>query len=233
VISVIIPTLNDAQNLPRTLPPLVYGVADGLIKQVIVSDGGSKDETLEIAEAAGCDIVSGPAGRGKQLNAGAKAAKGGWFLFLHAGTELGDGWREEVGRFVSAKHARMHAAAFQLAFDDESKELGRTLFWSRVRAHWLKLPYGDQGLLISRMLFDGLTGYRDLPQSEDVDFIQRIGRKRLTVLKSTAVVSAERYSGEARTKARNLSMMARYLLGANPAELANAYEAGPPAAASR
>lgn len=233
MISVIIPTLNDAQALTRTLPPLVHGVADGLIKQVIISDGGSKDETLEIAEAAGADIVSGAPGRGKQLNAGAGAAKGAWLLFLHAGTELGEGWREEVGRFVSAKHARMHAAAFQLAFDDESKEAKRTLFWSRVRAHWLKLPYGDQGLLISRLLFDGLTGYRDLPQSEDVDFIQRIGRKRLVVLKSPAIVSAERYRSEARTKARNLSMMARYLLGANPAELAKAYDAGPPAPASR
>lgn len=232
MISVIIPTLNDAQRLPRTLAPLVHGVADGLIKQVIISDGGSKDETLEIAEAAGCDIVSGPAGRGKQLRAGAQAAKGSWFLFLHAGTELGEGWREEVGRFVTGRHARMHAAAFQLAFDEESKDAKRTLFWSRVRAHWLKLPYGDQGLLISRLLYEGLTGYRDLPRSEDVDLIQRIGRKRLVVLKSQAIVSAERYRSEARTKDRNLGMIVRYLLGANPAELARAYEEGP-AAASR
>lgn len=232
MISVIIPTLNDAARLPRTLAPLVHGVADGLIKQVIVSDGGSKDETLEIAEAAGCDILSGPAGRGKQLRAGAGATKASWLLFLHAGTELGEGWRDEVRRFVSTKHSRMHAAAFQLAFDDESEDAKRTLFWSRVRAHWFKLPYGDQGLLISRLLYDGLTGYRDLPQAEDVDLVQRIGRKRLVVLKSQAIVSAERYRGEARSKARNLGMMARYLLGANPAELANAYEEGP-AAASR
>jgi len=226
MISVIIPTLNDAERLPHTLPALVYGVADGLIKQVIISDGGSKDATLEIAEAAGCDIVSGPAGRGKQLRAGAAASKGGWLLFLHAGTELSEGWRQDVARFVSGRRARMHAAAFQLAFDDDSKEAAKTLFWSRLRANWLKLPYGDQGLLISRLLYEGLGGYRDIDQHEDVDFIQRIGRKRLVVLNSEAQVSAARYRSEARRKGRNVTMMARYLLGANPAELAHAYDDG-------
>ena len=226
MISVVIPTLNAAAHLPRALAPLVQGAADGLIKHVIVADGGSQDDTIAIAEAAGCDVVTSPPGRAKQLRAGAGAAKGNWLLFLHADTELAPGWVAEADRFMSQPQARQRAAAFRLAFDDDSRAARRVVFWAHLRARVMKLPYGDQGLLISRFLYDALGGYPDLPLMEDVELVRRIGRKRLVILQTEAVTSADKYRRDGWDKRswRNLGLMARYLLGADPIKLAKAYD---------
>ncbi len=226
MLSIIIPTLNAAPLLPRALAALVAGAAHGLVKQVIVADGGSSDATLAIAEAAGCDIVRGPSGRAKQIRAGAAAAKASWLLFLHADTELSPGWVAEAERFVSAPQARMRAAAFTLAFDDHSRQARRVVFWARLRARVLKLPYGDQGLLLSRSFYNALGGYADLPLMEDVDLVRRIGAKRLILLETEAVTSAEKYRRDGYDKRawRNLVLTARYFMGADPAELAKGYD---------
>jgi rSAM/selenodomain-associated transferase 2 len=226
MISVVIPTLNAAAHLPRALAPLVQGAADGLIKQVIVADGGSRDETVAIAEAAGCEVVASAPGRARQLRAGAAASKANWLLFLHADTALSPGWVAEAERFISAPQARKRAGAFRLAFDDDSPPARRVVFWARMRARVMKLPYGDQGLLISRLLYDAVGGYPDLPLMEDVELARRIGPKRLVLLKTEAVTSADKYrrDGWDRRAWRNLSLMARYLLGADPVELAKAYD---------
>lgn len=226
MIAVVIPTLNAAQELPRSLAPLVAGAARELVKEVIVADGGSSDETVSIGEASGCRVVPSAAGRGRQLRAGAAAAKAPWLLFLHADTALGEGWVEEAGRFVAAPRAQHRAAAFELAFDDASAPARRVIFWARLRARWLKLPYGDQGLLISRFLYDALGGYADIPLMEDVEFVRRIGARRLTVLRSQAVTSAEKYrrDGYQRRSWRNIVLVARFLAGADPAALARAYD---------
>lgn len=226
MISVVIPTLNAARHLPRALAPLVQGVHEGLVKQVIVADGGSTDETLEIADAAGCDIVSGAPGRAKQLRAGAAASRANWILFLHADTALMPNWVGEAQRFMNQPQARTRAAAFRLAFDDDSEAARRVVFWARMRARVMKLPYGDQGLLISRLLYDAVGGYPDLPLMEDVELARRIGPKRLTILDTDAVTSADKYRRDGWDKRawRNLGLMARYLMGADPVELAKAYD---------
>ena len=226
MITVVIPTLNAAAHLPHTLAPLVQGAADGLIKHVIIADGGSQDDTIAIAEAAGCDVVTSPPGRAKQLRAGAAAAKANWLLFMHADTALAPGWTAEAQRFMSQPQARKRAAAFRLAFDDDSRAARRVVFWARLRARIMKLPYGDQGLLISRFLYDALGGYPDLPLMEDVELVRRIGRKRLTILQTEAVTSADKYRRDGWDKRswRNLGLMARYLLGADPVKLAKAYD---------
>lgn len=226
MISVVIPTLDAAAYLPRTLEPLVDGVARGLIKQVVVADGGSTDRTLEIAEAAGCDIVRAERGRAKQLRAGAAAAKAKWMLFLHADTVLSPGWIEEAERFLSSAQSHMRAAAFKLAFDDVSPSARRVVWWARQRAKWLKLPYGDQGLLISRFFYEASGGYSDLPIMEDVEFVRRLGADRIVLLETEAVTSADKYrrDGFDRRAWRNLVLTLRYLLGADPVELAKAYD---------
>lgn len=223
-ISVIIPTLNAAAHLPRALAPLVPAL--GLVKQVIVSDGGSSDETLAIAEAAGCDVVVGAPGRGRQMRAGAAAAKGNWLLFLHADTALEPGWSSEVERMFAMPRAHMRAGAFRLAFDDDAPAARRVVFWARMRARFLKLPYGDQGLLISRFLYEALGGHADLPLMEDVDLVRRIGARRLVLFDTEAVTSAEKYrrDGYSRRAWRNLVLTVRYLMGADPAELAKLYD---------
>ncbi len=226
MISVIVPTLDAARHLPRALGPLVAGAAHGLVKQVIVSDGGSSDDTIAIAEAAGCDVVIGESGRAKQMRAGVGAAKANWFLFLHADTALGPGWVDEAERFIGAPQAHLRAGAFKLAFDDASPLARWVVFWARLRAHIMKLPYGDQGLLISRFLYESVGGYPDMPLMEDVEIARRIGPKRLVLLKSEAITSAEKYrrDGYAKRSWRNLLLTARYLLGADPAKLARAYD---------
>lgn len=226
VITVIIPALNSEPHLAQTLAPLVAGVAHGIVKQVIVSDGGSVDQTVAIAEAAGCDVIRGEAGRAKQMRAGAAAAKGKWFLFLHADTVLAPGWIAEVERFISTPQAHMRAAAFRLEFDDNSPAARRVVYWARLRARLFKLPYGDQGLLISRFFYEASGGYSDLPLMEDVEFVRRIGANRIVLLETEAVTSAEKYrrEGYSRRAWKNLMLTARYLMGADPVELAKAYD---------
>src|SRR5262245_63795787 len=92
MISVVIPTLNAERKLTQTLAALVPAVVDGIVQEAIVVDGGSTDETRIIAEAAGTHLVEAPRGRGSQLEAGARAARGGWVLFLPAHTLLDPRW---------------------------------------------------------------------------------------------------------------------------------------------
>lgn len=218
-ISVIISTLNAAQRLPRTLAPLVDGVNEGLIREVIVADGGSRDETLEIADAAGCTLISGEPNRSRLFRLGAARAKGKWLLFLHQGTSLRDGWTDEVQSFFNMSEARRHAGVFRLAFDDPSAK--GALFWARLRTRMTKLPRGDQGLLISRFLYDAIGGYQDMRELEDVDLVRRIGSRRLVFLKTEAVTSARNYR-RSEGAGRSVGQIARHMLGADPVDLAKA-----------
>lgn len=224
MISVVMPTLNAAPYLSRSLPPLVPGVAAGVVRELVIVDGGSTDDTLAIAEDVGATIVRAPAGRGSQLRAGAGAAKADWLLFLHADTALDDGWVGEAARFIRAGSGR--AAVFRFAFDDTTPAARRAAFWVSVRCRLLALPYGDQGLLIPRSLYDAVGGYRDLPLMEDVDIVRRIGRRRLSFLDTCAVTSADKYrrDGYSRRAFRNLVLVTRYLMGADPTVLARAYD---------
>jgi rSAM/selenodomain-associated transferase 2 len=226
VISVIIPTLNAEAHLPRALAALLPATLEGLLKEVIVSDGGSSDLTRAVAEAAGCAIVDGPKGRGAQLRLGAQEARAPWLLFLHADTALEPAWVDAARAFMQAPGAEARAAAFRFAFDDASLSARWVAFWVAVRCAALKLPYGDQGLLISRKLYDALGGFADLPLMEDVDMIRRIGARRLSILPARAITSADKYrrDGYLRRAARNLVLLARYLMGASPAELAKRYD---------
>lgn len=226
MISVVMPTLNAAAHLPRSLPPLAHAAAEGVVRDLVISDGGSGDATLEIADSVGATIVRSEKGRGRQLRAGAAAAKGDWLLFLHADTALEEGWAGDVAEFMRSTPRRDMAAVFRLGFDDNSRQARRVAWWAGVRGRLLGLPYGDQGLLLSKHFYDSLGGYADIPLMEDVDIIRRIGRRRLTFLKSLAVTSAERYhrEGYGRRARRNLILLARYFMGADPVDLARDYE---------
>jgi rSAM/selenodomain-associated transferase 2 len=226
MISVIIPTLNAAAHLPRTLGALVAGMTGGIVKEVIVVDGGSEDETAAIADAAGCTVIDAEGGRAKRLRAGAAASKGKWLLFLHADTMLSQGWFEEAEAFFASPQSRRKAAVYKLAFDVRSPAARRVVFWARLRARVMKLPYGDQGLLISRLFYDGIGGYPDIPSMEDVEIMRRIGPQHLVLFDTEAVTSADKYRRDGWDKRawRNLGLMARYLMGADPVELAKAYD---------
>ena len=116
-ISIVIPTLNAADELPGTLASLGEGLAEGLIREVVISDGGSTDGTRAIAEAAGAEWVAGAAGRGGQLARGVVAAEGEWLLCLHADTHLGPGWAAAI--LAHLRDAPNRAGYFRLRFRAE------------------------------------------------------------------------------------------------------------------
>src|SRR5215471_9062400 len=221
-ISAVIPTLNAGETLPETLAELRNSASIG---EVIVADGGSSDETVDCARSASARVVVAPQGRGAQLAAGAAAGSGDWLLFLHADCRLEPGWEKAVEGFLTAPEAESCAGHFDLALDDPApaaKRLERIVAW---RCRVLGLPYGDQGLLIARRLYDAVGGFRPLPLMEDVDLVRRLGRRRLAALDHAAITSAARYrrTGYRRRSARNLVCLGLYFLGLPPRALVRLY----------
>ncbi len=227
MISVVIPALNEETRLSACLGALSGAAADGLIKEIIVVDGGSADGTVKIADGFGARVLTAPPGRGGQLRAGAEAAKGAWLLFLHGDTVLAEGWEKEVIRFIEQN--KCDAGIFTLAFDAKGLLPRLVAFGAMQRTRWARAPYGDQGLLISKSSYDEIGGFADIPLFEDVDIVRRLigrkGRFALHIFSSKAVTSAERYEREGyiRRVIANFILLTRYQLGAAPEDLAKAY----------
>lgn len=229
MLTVIIPTLNADKALEPTLAALMPAVMSGMIKQLVVSDGGSTDKTVAIADDAGADIVNGPAGRGTQLARGAAEARGDWLLFLHADTLLEPGWDLEVQQFIveaAAAGDRERVAYFRFRLNDRKSAARWLERIVSVRCRFLALPYGDQGLLISKTLYEELGGFKDIPLMEDVEFVRRVGRFRLSALHHAAVTSAARYSrdGYGKRMLRNASCLALWFMGVAPERIVRLYK---------
>lgn len=227
-LDVVIPALNAAGRLAATLGSLEPGRSAGLLREILVVDGGSTDGTPRLAEARGARILHAPRGRGRQLRLGGEAASADWLLFLHADTRLLPGWVEAAATFIHgtpAASSEPRAAVFRLRFDDAApaaRRLERVVTW---RTRVLGLPYGDQGLLIARGFYQALGGFAPVPLMEDVDLVRRIGRRRLVLLDAEALTSADRYrrGGYAGRSLRNLSILALYFCGVSPERLARLY----------
>lgn len=219
-LSIVIPTLNAAGDLPDTLVCLIEGLEAGLVRELIVSDGGSGDDTREIAEEIGAKLVAGVAGRGGQLNRGALAAKGDWLLFLHADTHLTAGWSQVVKDHIRRSRK---AGYFRLRFRASGLAPVLVAGWANLRSR-LGLPYGDQGLLIARQLYDEIGGYAEIPLMEDVAMARAL-RGQLTGLSGQAVTGATKFirDGWFRRGAGNLWTLTRYWAGVAPEKLARHY----------
>jgi rSAM/selenodomain-associated transferase 2 len=195
MISVIIPARNSELTLAATLSSLVPSAVDGVVRQVIVVDGGSSDRTADVADVAGADVVASTPGRGGQLAQGAALARFPWLLFLNADTVLEQGWERSATAFmrrVDRGEREPAAGAFMFRLDDRGiapRLLERVV---HMRCRLLRVPHGDQGLLIPRQLFDAVGGYKDLPILEDVELARRLGRRRLAMLDAMAVTSGRR-----------------------------------------
>ena len=216
-LSVVIPALNAGRTLGACLER-VKGAAE-----IIVVDGGSGDETCTIAAAHGARLISAPRGRGVQLRAGGEAAQGDWLLFLHADTLLGEEWFGAAERHVA--HFPSSAACFRFRLDSPAWQARLVERGVGLRASFLGLPYGDQGLLIPRTLYEAIGGYAPLPLMEDVDLVRRLGRSRLRILDADAVTSTERWErdGWLRRSARNLICLGLYGAGVSPERIARLY----------
>ncbi len=218
-LDVIVPTLNAAGTLAATLANLPCGVA------VAVSDGGSTDATIEIARAAGCRLVAGPRGRGRQLAAGALVAERPWRLFLHADTIVSPGGWSAIAGHMARPDGAQFAASLRLSIDDpawQARVIERAVAW-RVRR--LGLAYGDQGLLIHRDLYAVIGGYPDLPLMEDVEIMRRLTPARHVALDGEARTSAARWQhrGWIGQTLLNLTCVGLYRLGAPVERIARLY----------
>jgi rSAM/selenodomain-associated transferase 2 len=232
MISVVIPTLDAEQDLPATLGALIPAAVDGLVREVIVVDGGSRDRTLTVAENTGVDILETAPGRGRQLRMGAKRARHPWILFLHADTELAPGWGTVAAHFiekVESGRIAPAAAAFKFRLLDEGWKPRALEAAVALRCGLLAMPYGDQGLLIPRSLYDEVGGFTDQPLMEDVDLMRRLGRRRIRMLRADATTSARRYRSEGYLKRilRNQMCLALYSVGVSPERIARLYEPAP------
>ncbi len=218
-ISVIVPTLNAEPALASCFSALIEGLEAGLIRELIVSDGGSVDATGAVAQAWGAEVVHGPASRGGQLRRGAMAAQGEWLLFVHADTVLSPGWSQAVRKQLGAREAGW----FRLAFDQRGGAARMVAGWANLRSR-MGLPYGDQGLLIHRDVYHEVGGYPDQPLMEDVALARKLSG-RLVALDGVAVTSAAKYRHEGwlRRGARNLWTLTRYFMGTAPERLARSY----------
>jgi rSAM/selenodomain-associated transferase 2 len=222
VVSIVVPTLNEE----RSIAALLCDLRELDVRhEVIVVDGGSSDDTAKVAAALGARVLCSRRGRGAQLAAGAGAATAPLLCFLHADVRL-----DEHARCVLAQHALLRpegAFAFRFSIDAQGWRYRFIEFGARLRMRLFALPYGDQGLVVSRPDYETAGGYADLPLMEDVALID--GLRQITPVRCLVAklrVSARRWEreGPLTRMLRNWRIMLAYRLGASPHRLAARYQ---------
>ncbi len=195
MLSVIIPTSDCERALVHTLAMLVSASVSGLVGDVVIADAGSRDDTGEIADIAGCTLLVSADPLGTRLRAAVAAARGNWLLFLHPGAVLESGWAEAAARFIdeadwlAATDAR--AAVFRKA-QSGGEQAFLPAFAALVRSALGERPLPQQGLLISRGHYDVLGGHRDDSADPEAELMRRIGRRNLVRLDSTITLLGDK-----------------------------------------
>jgi len=219
LVTVVIPVLSDADAVARVLPQIP---ASADIEVVIVD--GAQDPRLDDIAAAHprARVQRTPAGRGRQMNAGAEGASGEWLFFLHADSVLPEGWTSAFGSLDPT----VVGGWFQFALDDavwQARVIERLVAW---RVKYLRLPYGDQGLFVRRDQFRSLGGFSEWPLLEDVAFARRLVRGGpVAELPLALKTSSRRWrrDGWFRRSTMNLAIVALYFVGVSPTRLARWY----------
>jgi len=199
---------------------------------VVVDGGDGHDIACDALRKShpGVEWIRSARGRGVQMNAGAKRARGRWIVFLHADTRLGAGWLDLLRRLDD--RPTVVGGSFRFALDSPARWARWIERGVRLRVRWFDLPYGDQALFARRDVFGELRGYADLPLMEDVDFIRRLrGRGPLEHADVPALTSARRWErdGWVRRTVGNVALILLFLAGWSPAWLAQRYHrAGSP-----
>ena len=174
-ISIIIPTINEANNLPLLLSDLSSIQREG---EIIIVDCGSQDKTIDIANIYGAKVyISKERNRGLQLDMGAKNSKGDWLIFLHADTRLTHDWFRKTNSILKENKNGIFYFEFKI---NHKKIIYRILeILVNFRSKYLKQPYGDQGLIIHKNTYFKNNGFRKIPLMEDVDFLKRLNKKKI------------------------------------------------------
>ena len=172
-ISIIIPTINEANNLPLLLSDLSIIHKEG---EILIVDCGSEDKTIDIANIYGAKLFkSKQRNRGLQLDIGAKNSKGDWLIFLHADTRLTHDWFTKIKSVLKGDKNYIYYFKFRV---NDKKIIYRVLeILVNFRSQYFKQPYGDQGLIIHRSIYLKNNGFRKIPLMEDVDFLRRLNNK--------------------------------------------------------
>jgi rSAM/selenodomain-associated transferase 2 len=229
-LGIIIPTLDEEQALPRSLSSALATCQPERGDVVVVTDGGSRDRTRDIAQ----DIaqrhpvlwIEGPAGRGVQLNRGAHLAIANGataLLFLHADTTLPPGARERVCLALAEGAV---GGGFLVHFDGRARLLRLGEMLVNFRTRWLKVPLGDQAQFARADAFASCGGYPEWPILEDVELLRRLRRYgRLRIIDAPATTDARRFAqrGVLRTVATNWLIWTLYGCGISPHRLGNLY----------
>jgi rSAM/selenodomain-associated transferase 2 len=221
-LAAVVPTLDEEASLARALH-----CAREVSDLIVVADGGSNDSTIAIARAGGAQVVESGPGRGRQLNAGARAALESGaeiLLFLHADTVLPAGARPLIESAVESGGAG--GGGFEVRFDDPRPIFALGSRIVNLRTRLLRAPLGDQAQFVTRDAFIALGGFREWPILEDLDLMRRLKKQgRVAVLRAPATTAARRFveRGIVRTIATNWSIWALYLAGVDPTRLARLY----------
>ena len=170
-ISIIIPTLNEAESITATMKSAQ--ACTGV--EIIVADGRSSDGTGEVAKGLGARLLTITGGRAKQVNAGAMAASSDVLLFLHGDTRLPGGFDKHVFNFLTMPGTV--AGAFALGIDGPEIGLRIVEKLANFRSRVFRMPYGDQAIFLRANLFRSIGGFPEIPIMEDFVFMQRLKRK--------------------------------------------------------
>jgi uncharacterized protein len=219
-VSVIIPTLNEAEHLALTLKQATASQP----VDIVVADGGSRDDTLRIAQSHGARVVSCLSNRARQMNAGAGVARSETLLFLHADTLLPECWHDIMRAALRRPDVVGGAFRFRIGNSFPGRRLVEST--TNLRSQLWRLPYGDQALFVRRWAFDELGGFPDLPIMEDYEFVRRLRRLgRLALLKEAVLTSGRRWQrlGFLRATLINKLVILGYHCGVPPVKLAALY----------
>jgi len=221
-LSVIIPTLNEEQNIAELID---FIKEENLPTEIIVSDGLSNDNTAQIAAQKGAVIVAGEAGRGKQLNRGAEAASGDLLLFMHADSTFNKGALRTLF-FAMEKNPHKIGGAFKLKIDSNSLLLNFISWSSNLRAKYLRIIFGDQAIFVRREVFDQIGGFPDIELMEDWEFSKKLADMgELLFLDEFVYTSARKWeeNGVLKTILLMHKIKILYKLGINPKKLKQIY----------
>ncbi len=217
-ISIVIPTLNEADAIAATLDALIFADAE-----IIIADGGSGDATLAIAGTYDVKIRHSKRGRGAQMQTGANAASGEILWFVHADTTVSANCVGQIKQALRDKNTV--GGNFTIRFDGE-RLAARFLTWLYPQLQFLGLIYGDSAIFVRREVYERIGGFRDYPIFEDLDFIERLRESgAIVTLPAVVTTSSRRFAGKSfvLTFARWTLLQALYWCGVSPETLLKIY----------
>jgi rSAM/selenodomain-associated transferase 2 len=222
-ISVVVPTLNEEKNIAATVAAIHSLRAD----ELLIVDGGSTDQTVEICHRLGLNVFSSPRGRSVQMNLGAERATGDVLLFLHADTRLPPSALDDIRAAMTDR--RCPGGRFDVRLDGDHWMLKIVGAMISFRSRVTKIATGDQAIFVRRDVFAALGGYPNIPLMEDIAFSRALRRMgRVACLHSRVITSGRRWEIEGiwRTILKMWTLKSLYLLGVSPVRLKRYYADG-------